>query len=1375
MKFSILILFYILPISLLSQSVVITKIETDAYPTLNCEYMVLDESGRKIAPDKSEMSLTENGILQTINNLSCEKNKNPEPISLVLTLDNSISMKDTLSNGKSKLEVTKNAAIKFVDLLHPNTEIALTHFGSDTYRDMSFTLDRNIVKQAINALLPDGGGTDINKALTHSDGSIASTIGANYKKIIVFMTDGMTGNLNKQELVKPFLDSNITLYTVSIYTSMDKELKEISNLTGGLAFDNLQGEDKITSVFQTLANLISGLEVCKLNYISENCGRDRDIDLIYKDIYSDSARFTLSKAQLIEYKTNPTSINFYKGNKQIYYSNIVSKKDTLVISDIYSLYSGFEIIEPAKTDFPIKLASGERIRIKIENPNNENEISDVIRVKSNSCEDQDIEVRYIPRENNLTVLTPNGGETYYVGNAINLEWKYDSEFYNFNIEYSTNAGFSWNKIAERYNSLDFPWEEIPETPTEEALLKVYDVNSIQNRIATHSLGLIDSTPQSNIKRIVKYSNNKYLVLTSFREKFVYKDLTLDTIGQPSKYSNILRVALLKLDEDLNVESHKVFLTEETNFHLTIINNDIYLLLSNPYSLAYDTLDYSKDVNKYNVGLILKINPDLSLSSYKKIYNESQLVSGVNYYLSFKSSQNKLHLYGNANRSLEYNDSKIIDAPGSSRINYLARFDNELNFEKINYWDFEYDSLNFELNGMQPTTDDKILLWGTGSGAGHLNLDTNYSRFLVVENDYNNPDLELKTYLSFKKRVDFIPLDYRYYKDINYFSLQTNKTTYYDNESKTIGDEDPFVRLIAINDNNELLWENQFDKYATGKNIDIFENNSILLGGRTNETIILGSDTIPRNQNTIFVSSMNLYNGNLNWTKYIGEPVYTGNLITLNNKIALTGNINKNIDFGRNHYSDIELNSNYVKDFIWSLEYNTINSDVSDSLWSIKKASFEYLDTIDFGKVYIGSRKDSLINEFINRILPGDVVINRITIEDSRYTTNFVGPINLQDQLDIKIQFNSDVAGKNISRGIIETSQGKFYFYVLSEEIGDNSTFLWSFKEIDIDFGDLDISQSKIESDWVVRNKNEAAIGIDSIVIINDTNNEYSFNVTSSPTHVFALDTLISEFAFTPRVAGPSSAEVHFYLDIRREPVIAKLKGNGISKDSVRLSVSIDTINAFPGNLTLIPIRINLNDNPNSLDLYRTEIDLEYNATLLLPFRLEDEGTVSNKIRKITLSLSYEEMQSGIIEKRFLPTIGNAINTVLDIVDVRIFNSKNEEITQNNILVEDGLFTLDGVCLTDGQYRLYEESAPNSIEIIKENGVFFVDYNLVEDGFTNLSLYDINGKLVTTLTANDLRKGEHRTEIYTENIANGNYIIRLETPSDIITKIFTITK
>ena len=1360
---------------MLSQSFVITKIVTEDYPTLNCEYMILDESGRKIAPQQTDMQLTENGIDQSIINLNCQLNKNPEPVSVVLTIDNSASMSQLTESGQTRLELIKIAAKRFVNLLHSNTEIALTHFGADTYRDLSYTFDKNLVNNTINTILPNGGGTDINKALTHSDGSIASTKGANYKKIIVFLTDGEDRNLKKEQLISMFIDNNVTLYTVSIYTKMDNELVEISEETGGMAFNNIQGDGKIVSVFEALANIISGLDLCRLDYVSNNCDIQRMITLSYKDQFKDSTRITLSKSQLVEYETNPKKLDLYKNNNQSNIINIVSSKDTLIVTNIQSLYSSVEISEPNSTAFPIKLAIGEKLKIKVTNPNDDFVRSDLIKISSNSCENQDIVIQYKPVEQNLEVKVPNGGEQYSVGSSINLVWSDESKSSSYKIDYSTDAGYSWSEIIDNYNDLSFPWEKIPDTPTEDALLRVTEGRNRRSLVQTHSLGLIDSTPISKVEKIIPYTNNRYILMSRFRDKFQYRNLSLDTNGQKSDFKSYMRLVILILDENLDVLKYKSLVCVEDNFHITNINDDIYLLLNNPYLIAYDTLNYIRNENANNNGVLLKIDPNLDLVDYKIIDNKNPLTKGIKYYLSLKSSQNYLHLIGATNRNLDYDGVPIIDDQGSLDIYYIARINSNLTLDRINYWDFEKDKLNFYQLGMQVKSDNDIVIWGVGSGDGYLGLDTNYSRFLAMNYNYDDNRIRLKNYLSFKSSVDFTAMDYLSFKDINYYSIQTNKATYYDNENKTIGNDDHFVRVIAYNDNYELLWERTFDEDAKDKNLALFESNSILMGGRTNERIIFENDTINRNQNTILVTSLNPYNGNLNWVHHLEEPIYTGNLITNDNKIILSGFVNKSLDFGNKYYSNIDPNSSHTKEFIWSLEYNPIISDISDSLWAINKAKFSIIDTIDFGKVYIGSRKDSLIDGFIRRLLPGNVTINSITIDDARFTTNFSNPIILEDKIDLRVQLNSDISGSNLARGTIKTSIGDYYFYVLSEEIGGNSSFLWSYKELDIDFGNVDILQNKKISDWVIRNKDEAVIGIDSIRIVGDTYDQFSYIVSPSENHIYAFDTLESDFVYTPKISGPSQAEVEYYLDISREPVVAKLRGNGISKDSIRGLISVDTLSGFPESLTFLPIRIKITDNPKSLSLSRLEVDIEYNATLLLPFRFDNEGTVTNKIRRITIPINESDIKTKLVEKRFLPTIGNAISTDIRIVGIRAYNQLNEEILANKIATENGQFVLNGVCFTNGQYRLYSDGSPYRIDIVEENGEFFVDYNLIEDGFINLSIYDINGKLLTTLVAKDLGKGEHRTEIGTKNISNGNYILRLETKNQNISKIFTITK
>src|SRR5690606_19364249 len=111
--------------------------------------------------------------------------------------------------------------------------------------------------------------------------------------------------------------------------------------------------------------------------------------------------------------------------------------------------------------------------------------------------------------------------------------------------------------------------------------------------------------------------------------------------------------------------------------------------------------------------------------------------------------------------------------------------------------------------------------------------------------------------------------------------------------------------------------------------------------------------------------------------------------------------------------------NFYKPYIWSIGITRIpQGDISDSLWSIKESSFDYIDTIDFGKVYLGVKKDSLVERFIFQTAPFDLEIKSITIDSPNFTSDFSGPINLQNSLDVTFRFNPNQGGSDIGRGTI---------------------------------------------------------------------------------------------------------------------------------------------------------------------------------------------------------------------------------------------------------------------------------------------------------------------------------------------------------------------
>lgn len=78
---------------------------------------------------------------------------------------------------------------------------------------------------------------------------------------------------------------------------------------------------------------------------------------------------------------------------------------------------------------------------------------------------------------NITVISPNGGEIWNVGNSYPILWESVS-IGNVKIEYSTNNGLNWILITSNTSASSgkYTWT-IPNTPTYQALIKITDINN----------------------------------------------------------------------------------------------------------------------------------------------------------------------------------------------------------------------------------------------------------------------------------------------------------------------------------------------------------------------------------------------------------------------------------------------------------------------------------------------------------------------------------------------------------------------------------------------------------------------------------------------------------------------------------------------------------------------------------------------------------------------------------------------------------------------------------------------------------------------------------------------------------------------------------
>ena len=81
-----------------------------------------------------------------------------------------------------------------------------------------------------------------------------------------------------------------------------------------------------------------------------------------------------------------------------------------------------------------------------------------------------------PPQASLTVTAPNGGESWLVGSVQQITWESSGNSGNVKIDYSTDGGSAWTSIvASTTDDGSYSWT-IPNTPSENALVRVCDVD-----------------------------------------------------------------------------------------------------------------------------------------------------------------------------------------------------------------------------------------------------------------------------------------------------------------------------------------------------------------------------------------------------------------------------------------------------------------------------------------------------------------------------------------------------------------------------------------------------------------------------------------------------------------------------------------------------------------------------------------------------------------------------------------------------------------------------------------------------------------------------------------------------------------------------------
>ncbi len=162
---------------------------------------------------------------------------------IVLAMDLSASMQAELTGGGGrKIDLAKAAALRFVERRHGD-RLGLLVFGSETYGSWPLSLDVNVIREKIQAVHADLGGTDLTQPLEKALGHLRE-LGQSTARAIILVTDGeapIPAPL-RRELMSKVTAMDVRVYLLGIGVTGSADIVDLVRQSGGRVFDVDQPE-----------------------------------------------------------------------------------------------------------------------------------------------------------------------------------------------------------------------------------------------------------------------------------------------------------------------------------------------------------------------------------------------------------------------------------------------------------------------------------------------------------------------------------------------------------------------------------------------------------------------------------------------------------------------------------------------------------------------------------------------------------------------------------------------------------------------------------------------------------------------------------------------------------------------------------------------------------------------------------------------------------------------------------------------------------------------------------------------------------------------------------------------------------------------------
>lgn len=463
--------------------------------------------------------------------------------------------------------------------------------------------------------------------------------------------------------------------------------------------------------------------------------------------------------------------------------------------------------------------------------------------------------------------------------------------------------------------------------------------------------------------------------------------------------------------------------------------------------------------------------------------------------------------------------------------------------------------------------------------------------------------------------------------------------------------------------------------------------------------------------------------------------------------------------------------------IWNVDQRILQSDTTELLRIGRAKVIIPQDTIQLGNAFINELTAKTIENIITNACDFKYNIKSIRIigqnaEDFGIIDEFTMPYKFQAKRSLTLNLYFKPQNVGVRYATVEIIIPADTIYVTLKGIGIPSGFevlsnLINFNEVFVDdYKDSTVSVAVNLSDKTINIKNIEILGIN-----NDNFREFASNIILNPN-----DTLKIPIRFIPFEIGPKNAVLKIGHDFNDLNLKFNIFGIGIDVIYDTVHCYIQDLQAEIGQKVELPIYLETLTSNQNISIEKIYFTLNFNSSILVPLNESNEITIENDFidsngrRNLLLSIPYKpgnQIYNGLY---FIAALGNDTMT-----NIKIKNVYCKGNTRTFFETTDAVLLLKNVCKANGE-RLFDEYGRFVLKQNQPNPAInttTINFEILENGYITLNLYNINGELINNLFNGNLIKGQYKVNVNTIDLPAGTYFYTLKSKTQQQTRILTV--